>query len=175
MKISKKCKVELIASKDNTRYVINNPYLQGDKLIATNGKSLVVLPVERDSEDTDGPINVEAFKLSRKVLSCIKDSQIIANGELKISTKEGQMTIPRRDLTGGNFPNWKQVIPNENRGGYKIGLNAEMLYDLAQSLGGNEVILEVFDEVSPIIVKAHPNHAISGSLGVLMPVKIKTS
>jgi len=173
MKISKTCKVELIASKDATRYILNNPYLQGDKLIATNGKSLVMIPVERDSEDSDGPINVEAFKLSRKVLSAIKDSQIIANGQLKVATKEGQMTMPRRDLNGGTFPNWERVIPNENRGGKKICLNAELLYDLAQALGGNEVVLEILDETSPIVVKGHSDHAIPGSIGVLMPVKMK--
>ena len=173
MKISKACKVELIASTDATRYVLNNPYLQGNKLIATNGKSLVMIPVERDSEDTDGPINVEAFKLSRKVLSGIKDSQIIANGQLKVATKEGQMTMPRKDLKGGTFPNWEKVVPNKNRGGYKICLNAELLFDLAQALGGNEVVLEILDDSSPIVVKAHPDHAVPESLGVLMPIKMK--
>jgi len=173
MKISKSCKVELIASKDVTRYVLSNPYLQGNKLIATNGKSLVMIPVERDSEDSDGPIDVEAFKLSRKVLSVIKDSQIIANGQLKITTKQGQMTMPRTDLNGGTFPNWQRVVPDENRGGKKICLNAELLYDLAQALGGNEVVLEILDDVSPIVVKGHSDHAIPGSIGVLMPIKTK--
>ena len=173
MKISKTCKVELIASTDATRYVLNNPYLQGNKLITTNGKSLVMIPVERDSEDTDGPINVEAFKLSRKVLSGVKDSQIIANGQLKVSTKEGQMTMPRKDLKGGTFPNWEKVIPNENRGGKKICLDAALLYDLAQALGNNLVVLEILDETSGIVVKARSDNAISGSIGVLMPVRIK--
>jgi hypothetical protein len=172
MKLSKACKVELIASKNVRSYSINNPYLQGNKLIATNGKSLVMIPVERDSEDIDGPIDVEAFKLSRKVLLGIKNSQIIANKDLKISTKEGQITMGRKDLTGGIFPNWKQIIPDENRGGKKICLNAELLYDLAQALGGNEVVLEILDEISPIVVKGHPDHAISGSLGILAPVKM---
>ena len=173
MKLPKHCKIELVASTDATRYVLCNPYLQGDKLIATNGRSLVMLPVEREPEDTDGAVNVEAFKLSRKVLSGIKDSQIIANGQLKVATKEGQMTIPRKDLKGGTFPNWEKVIPNENRGGYKICLSAELLYDLAQALGGNEVVLEILDETSPIVVKGHSDHAIAGSIGVLMPVRIK--
>jgi hypothetical protein len=173
MKISKTCKVELIASKDSYRPSLCNPYLQGGKLIATNGKSLVMIPVERDSQDTDGPVNIEAFKLSRKTLSNIKESQIVANGELKIATKEGQMTMPRTDLKGSTFPNWEQVIPKANRGGKKICLNAELLYDLAQALGNNEVILEILDDVSPIVVKAHPDHAIPESLGVLMPIKMK--
>jgi len=41
MKISKTCKVELIASKDATRPALENPYLDGNQLVATDGKRLV--------------------------------------------------------------------------------------------------------------------------------------
>lgn len=173
MKLPKDCKIELVASTDATRYVLCNPYLQGDKLIATNGKSLVMLPVERDSEDSDGPINSEAFKLSRKTVSGIKESKITANGELKVATKEGQITMPRKDLNGAKFPDWLRIIPKEDRGGVKIALNAELLYELAQALGNNEVVLEIHDDSSPIAVKAHPSKAVAGSVGVLMPVRLK--
>ena len=89
MKISKNCKIELVASKDSTRLALINPYLQGSKLIASDGHRLVAIPVEREEGDSDGPMDCSAFKLSRKTSSGEKLSKISANGCLKVHTKDG--------------------------------------------------------------------------------------
>ena len=171
MKINKNCKIELVASKDKTRHALINPYLQGSKLIATDGKKLVAIPVEREDGDSDGPIDCSAFKLSRKTSS--EFSKISANGCLKVQTKDGEITMPRKNLDGYSFPQWQKVLPNPDRGGIKIGLNAKFLYEIAQALGGDRVVIEILDADSPIIVKGSDDHYIEGSIGVLMPVRIK--
>ena len=173
MKIKKECKIELIASRDETRHVLCNPYLEGSKLIATDGQRLVMIPVEREEGDSDGPIDCSAFKLSRKTLSGEKFSKISANGCLKVQTKDGEITMPRKNLDGYSFPQWQKVLPNPDRGGIKIGLNAKFLYEIAQALGGDRVVIEILDANSPIVVKGSNENYIEGSIGVLMPVRIK--
>ena len=173
MKIKKECKIELIASRDETRHVLCNPYLQGSKLIATDGQRLVAIPVELEEGDSDGPIDCSAFKLSRKTSSGEKLSKISANGCLKVETKDGEITMPRKNLDGYSFPQWQKVLPNPDRGGIKIGLNAKFLYEIAQALGSDRVVIEILDATSPIIVKGSHENYIEGSIGVLMPVRIK--
>ena len=173
MKIKKECKIELIASRDETRHVLCNPYLQGSNLIATDGQRLVAIPVELEEGDSDGPIDCSAFKLSRKTSSGEKLSKISANGCLKVHTKDGEITMPRKNLEGYSFPQWQKVLPNPDRGGIKIGLNAKFLYEIAQALGGDRVVIEILDATSPIIVKGSHENYIEGSIGVLMPVRIK--
>ena len=173
MKINKNCKIETIASSDETRHVLCNPYLEGSKLIATDGQRLVMIPVEREEGDSDGPIDCSAFKLSRKTLSGEKLSKISANGCLKVQTKDGEITMPRKNLEGYSFPQWQKVLPNPDRGGIKIGLNAKFLYEIAQALGGDRVVIEILDANSPIVVKGSNENYIEGSIGVLMPVRIK--
>ena len=172
MKIKKECKIELVASKDSTRLALNNPYLQGSNLIATDGHRLVAIPVELEEGDSDGPIDCSAFKLARKTSSSEKFSKINANGSLKVQTKDGEI-IMQRSFKDINFPAWQKVLPNSDRGGIKIAFNAEYLYEMAEALGTKTVTLEILDSNSPIIVKGSNENYIEGSVGVLMPVKIK--
>ncbi len=169
MKINKNCKIELVASKDKTRLALINPYLQGSKLIATDGHKLVAIPVEREEGDSDGPIDCLAFKLARKTSS--EFSKISANGCLKVQTKDGEITM-QRSSKEINFPQWQKILPNTDRRGIKIGLNAEYLYQMAEALGTKKVTIEILDADSPIIVKGANENYIEGSIGVLMPVRI---
>jgi DNA polymerase III sliding clamp (beta) subunit (PCNA family) len=173
MKLKKECKIELIASKDATRHILCNPYLEGSKLIATDGRRLVMIPVEREEGDSDGPVDCCALKLSRKTVSGEKLSKISANGCLKVQTKDGEITMPRKNLDGYSFPQWQKVLPDPKRGGVKIALNAQYLYEMAQAFGGDSVTIEVLDATSPILVKGTGENYIEGSIGVLMPVRIK--
>ena len=173
MKIKKECKIEMVASKDSTRLALNNPYLQGSNLIATDGHRLVAIPVEREDGDSDGPIDSSAFKLARKTSSSEKFSKISANGCLKVQTKDGEITMQRKNLDGYSFPQWQKVLPNPDRGGIKIAFNAEYLYEMAEALGTKTVTIEILDANSPIVVKGSNENYIEGSIGVLMPVKIK--
>ena len=52
-------------------------------------------------------------------------------------------------------------------------LNAKFLYEIAQALGGDRVVIEILDATSPIVVKGSHENYIEESIGVLMPVRIK--
>jgi hypothetical protein len=172
MKLNKNCKIELVASKESTRLALINPYLQGSNLIATDGRKLVAIPVELEDGDSDGPVDCSAFKLARKTVSGEKFSKISANGCLKVQTKDGEITM-QRSFKETTFPAWEKVLPDPDRGGIKIGLNAKFLYEMAQALGGDCVVIEILDATSPIVVKGSNENYIEGSIGVLMPVRIK--
>lgn len=175
MKINKTFKPELIASTDDTRYTITAPYLEGDRVIATNGMAMVVLPIEREENDTDGHIQSEAFKTARKQLKNLSESQFVANGQI---TYADGSTAPRvKDM--GNFPQWKQVVPPIDRPvGFKVALDAELLLKLADALGampdenkknGKIVTLTFKNELSAIVVTPHTD---TKAMGILMPVRL---
>lgn len=73
----------------------------------------------------------------------------------------------------GTFPNWS-VIRNDavqQKTTLKIGLNPELLLDLARAIGhakGGSIVLEITDELSPIRVTCKRE----GELGILMPMRV---
>lgn len=67
MKLSKQNLIERAANTDRSRLHITAPCLKGDKLIATTGRVLMVLPVEREPQDVDGYISPEALAAARKI------------------------------------------------------------------------------------------------------------
>ena len=181
MKLNKKCKIEAIASKDSTRHVLMAPFLEVKEgkgnLIATNGQGLVVIPVEISESDVSGHIPLTALKESRKgkvaepILECSEKAILLQDGA----------SFPRVDL--GNFPNWRQVIPDqEGKTLRRVALNAEMLFAIASAMGTSGVILE-FDagnfDGAPIKVfpASSGRHGVDvpasqDAFGVIMPIRI---
>ena len=181
MKLNKKCKIESIASKDSTRHVLMAPYLEvkagNGNLIATNGQGLVVIPVEVSESDVSGHIPLTALKESRKgkvtepILECSEKAILLQDGT----------SFQRADL--GNFPNWRQIIPDqEGKTLRRVALNAEMLHAIASAMGTAGVILE-FDagnfDGAPI--KVFPTSsgkygvdapASHDAFGVIMPIRL---
>ena len=172
MKISKNCKIELVASKDATRFALVNPYLDGNQLVATDGKRLVAIPVELDEHDTNGPVECEVLKQSRKTAKKVDKISIQANGCYKVATDLGEVTMPRKQLFS-NFPNWKQILPKyENDQIVEICFDAKYLYEVSQAIGakGNHVKLRfVKNNLGPIQVIGSGSP--DGTIAVLMPVK----
>ena len=170
MKIHKNNKIELVASTDATRHILCNPYLDGTTLVATDGRRLVAIPVELGENDCDGYISKQALKDSRKIKKDIVD--ITANGSLKFTTKDGEVTLQRPEKE--NYPDWKRAIPNfEGKPVVKACFNAKFLYEMAQALGSTNDSVEITftDVTSPIMVKANMT-ATPNAYGVLMPVKV---
>lgn len=173
MKISKSHKIELAASKDQTRAAIVNPYLDrgpdGDKVIATNGRILAVLPVECDEKDVSGYVPRECLKDARKA------GGVVLNGVAEIY---GGASYPRG--TEYNFPNWRQVMPDySKRKTVKLGIDPALLKALADAIGAEIVHLEFpVDEqtdtvLDPLIVK--PSGRSGGenpAHGVIMPCRV---
>jgi hypothetical protein len=181
MKLNKKIKIEAIASNDSTRHGITAPFLEVENgkgnLIATNGRGIVVVPVDISENDVSGHISIPALKASRKgkilepSLECL---------EKTISLQDGTI-LPRIDL--GSFPKWQQVIPDqEGKTLRRVALNAEMLFDIASAMGTKGVILEFdagnFDQAP---IKVFPKNsgkyneeepACPDAFGVIMPIRL---
>lgn len=172
MNIPDKCKVELAASRDDTRRCITEPYLdmtvEGEPVVvAVDGRMLAVVPVAVGPNDKTGYLSADALKTMRKA----KVSEIECNGELKVV---GGPIFPQPDL--GTFPNWRMVVPAKDREvKWKIKLNTTLLADLAKAIGCECVELQFGNRGEAILVK--PVHtstnpaACEKAFGVLMPVR----
>jgi len=169
MKINRKYQIEKTASKDPTRYVLNDPYLDTSEidkpvLVATDGRMLAVVPVEVLPEDMSGHVPVDAIKELRKDKS--GKSEINLNGKVEVVNAD---KITRFTRPEGTFPNWKQVVP---QGGEKftISFNPEMLLRVAQAVGcekGKAITLKFKGPLDPIKIETG-----NGAYGVLMPMKL---
>ena len=165
MIVDKKYKIEKAVSTDGTRYVLNHVYLDVEKkrAVATTGRILAVVPCDIADDDVTGMIPVDAIKAARKV----KGLNIVVGANGNCETLNGQ-TFKRPD---GTFPKYEGVIPKHASGGIKISLNAKFLYQLAQATGDDEVILDIQDAGSAVIVT--PYHREPNAFGVIMPIRIK--
>lgn len=167
MKLKTKYRPELICSKDETRAVLQNAELTEldgkTSLVATDGRRLLVLPVEADSKEY-GPVPPVAFKLARQHRSSKMADvvQITLNGKVEF---ENGWTIPRPEQL--KFPNVKTVIP-EQPPRYRVCISAKYLHEIANSLGVDQVILEIRDANDPLTIRAQHEEGFA----VLMPVRI---
>ena len=155
MKLHKELQVERVCSNDKTRDALASPYLDGKHLVATNGRALIAIEVEREEHDVDGWIAVEALKASRKMEKAWDEKRITCNGACTLA--DG--TSYRRPLDGttSRFPNWKQVIPE---GGSfpqaHVAFNPSMLLDLAKALGSDEGVKLTFATEDGRVMRVTP-------------------
>jgi len=94
-------------------------------LVATDGLRCVVIPVELGEKDVAGYVSGDVLKAARK-LAKNRTATVELNGS---ATLPNGATLPRSgDAEGGQFPNWKQVIPKEDYP-HRIAFNAKFLYE----------------------------------------------
>ncbi len=165
MKLPKTQKIELIAA-DSIRPAIAHPFLEGDKLIATDGRRLVVLPVEREEGDADGRVTEAALKAARRIARKNEPAQIKAGGCFAFA--DGS-TLPRpSEEDFGRFPNYKQVMPAEGQHPHFVTVNAKFIWEISQALGADSIKIAIKDEVSPVLVTSQQA---PGAIAVLMPIR----
>jgi hypothetical protein len=170
MKIHTDCQIEKVASKDKTRKVLNHVFLRGDKLLATDGRSLIEFPVTLEEGDVEGYVTPDALKAARK-----GGASIHANGSLALSN--GQV-FPRPLVSDlGSYPNCAQVMENADSKPItlSIAFDVGLLKNLADAFGTEAVKLDLCDEESVIRVYpvatrgcAVPNEK---ARGILMPIR----
>ncbi len=167
MQIERKYKIEKCVSTDESRPTLNNIYISRRHAMSTNGRILAIVPVQVQEDDEIGWLSPDALKHARKVSPKGLDSvQIVLNGAQVLP--DG--TIMNRP-DGENPPHTFRILrgAHSNRK-YRIGLNASYLKDLADALGNEELILEVGDPSSAVLVK--PLHGEAGTAGLLMPIRL---
>ena len=66
MQIDKRYKIEKVVSKDPTRENLQNIHVTKRHAFATDGRILAAVPVQTDSDDTEGWMTPDALKIGRK-------------------------------------------------------------------------------------------------------------
>lgn len=177
MKLHKTCQVEKVTSSDRTRPVLSHAFLSGETLIATDGKAMIQLPVERSEGDEDGFVTVEALKAARKEAKRADALELKANGCLALPSGA---SFPRPiEARIGRWPNCQAVWAPvwEKPVAMRIAFSAELLANLAEAMGTEGVVLEIVSETDAIRVlptstrKSSP--VVLGAKGILMPICIQ--
>ena len=171
MKIQKDCKIELAVSKDAARESLAHPWFDGKRVIATDGKIMAIVPVEAEDSPRDRPGYVPCGVLKEARAASRNDShcRIGINGSIVFPTRQGVCRIPR--IKGLKFPDWEKVIPNmKGRKKHIVTLNPKLLWQLAQAVGGDEVLTLEFDKSDPhAVIKVTSSN--SKAWGIIMPIK----
>jgi hypothetical protein len=183
-----------VASKDDTRPAMTHLFLRlrragkkgtgkviGGMIEATDSYKLVRLPVEFD--DTDEP--TEGFLPAAMFTGKQVIAMTVRNGEVAVTNTDGVRTLERPDMNGRTYPDVDKLLDPilENMGPLRIGLNARYLYELAQAMGDDTVVLGFsrhgrgsFNNLRPMLVLPGTSSTTTerdGPLGVLMPIRLK--
>jgi len=154
----------------------DHPYYDATKsrIIATNGKALVVVPVaslDDTQSDASGPIPVDALKAARKHGN---RQRLSLNGDARLL--DGT-SLPRPE-SNGTYPDVDSVIPPAPEEGRvpDLCIDADLLYRLAQAIAsdGKAGIVDLYfnsmDRAAMRIMQAIRVHSRNsdGAIGVIM-------
>lgn len=182
MKFHPKAKIEAVASSDSDRHAIAEAFLDirdgKGTLVATNGKALAMVPVELAENDVSGYVSSEAMTAARK-LSAFDGATLDLSDSAYAKVNSGAKVLRCGDAKADDkFPNWRQVVPElPEKPDFRVGLNAKILWELAQAMGTTQVELVGAGSVihvrpvaaSPYNRKEAPMH-VPDARGILMPV-----
>ena len=155
MKLHKDLQIERVCSTEKGRESLANPYLDGTHLVASNGRALIALEIERDAEDVDGWVSIEALKASRKTEKAWDVKTVGCNGTCTLT--DGRSYPRPLEGTTSRFPNWRQVIPE---GGSfpqaHVAFDPRMLLDISKALGSEEGVKLTFQTEDGRVMRVSP-------------------
>ncbi len=169
----------LIASTDETRYVITFVKVENGFAIATDGRRLIVQEVhpEVTDERTELYLTPAMTKAARKIARHTAEDAKLDIGADTVSVQPLVSDGPARTWTDtkdpGIYPDWVGIVPDLGAR-IRIGINAEFLLQLSKAMQGNTesaVYLDIdpTSPTTPIIVTTQW----SGSFGLIMPCRDK--
>jgi hypothetical protein len=174
VKIAKHYKPELVASKDEERFNLLDPYLdvEAERMVATDGHRLVAVPVEIEEGDVSGYVSRDLLKVGRRKAGKLEPSIQIIN---RIDLLPHEIEWPC--LQGRTFPAWRGVLPpyhEGDEGTVTIGLNSKLLKGIADALGSEGLVALTVKldspSTSPLLVRAFLGQ--EDEIGILMPCRI---
>jgi hypothetical protein len=192
MKIPENTNPALVASDDETRWILSHLLVTGGHLVATDGRRLLVQKVDMEDGDKRSDFLIgkaffkKAFDAAKQYEECADPDcdgsccyeDNIVRLPVKIEVGEDSLTTDLGDETAGVFkptfegeyPNWPQVIP-ASRGTVKLNLNARMLLECVQALAfpSDQVCIE-FDHGNPGLPFVLTNDNCSDRFAVQMPL-----
>jgi len=168
-----KTRIEAVACDDSTRFVIQNPYFDGNNLVATNGIAMAVIPsdeLEVEEGETPGTVPVAAIKEARKGKKSLQNS-VFCNGGAKVAHNEAMF---QREVL--QFPNYQKLcVATLPEADFRVRINASLLSDLSKAIqagnDGVELHLKTTDPLAPIKVTPYGRNSDSKAFGILMPLR----
>lgn len=151
------------------KYAMHHAMLEIDggngQLVATNGRVVVVVPVQVGDGDRPGLIPGAALGDGEPDLSWDEIDYRVR----ELHAADGAATFAKVE---GEFPDWRKVIPAADAPcAVEVKIDAEYLYDLARAMGDDVVRLRIpaprDGQVRAVIrVDGH-----DGCFGAIMPVE----
>lgn len=180
--------VAKVASKDQARPVLTCCYLDVDRgvLEATDSCKLASVPVEVGEGDVSGLIPAAAVAALVKSCKRSRPVPVLDCSDAGLVSLEVDGTRQEWRRPDGQWPDSERLIPDEaSWSGFRVRLNAKLLRELAEGLGGDDVTLtfvrssDALEEgegvgffpanLRPIIVH---NGSAEHGVGILMPIRI---
>lgn len=173
-------KIEACAAREAGRYSMHGVKVEADathgaRAVATDGRSLAVVPCELEAGDnlTGQVVAREALTLARKVAGAKREASVIVAGETASAAGQTSPTLE------GEFPRYSAVIPAPTASSHAIvALNATYLRAVLDALNvaGAElqsvtICIEKEPGKYPTPVVITSTHA-RGGLGVVMPITV---
>lgn len=174
MKISKLHKLESACSKDETRPTITQPFVQGGRAIATDGRILASVPIEttEGEEVEDKRIPIDALKAARKATLKMHSNATLTLGEKACTLPNGAVyPVLHPEQEGSRIPRVAEIVSaklTKEDAAFYVALDISLLERLSEAIGCEKVTLYFKDNQS--IITVLPSDA-NGAFGLLMPMR----
>lgn len=173
MKISKLHKLEAACSKDETRPSITQPFIQGGRAIATDGRILASVPIEtvEGEEVEDKRIPIDALKAARKATLKMYPGATLTLGEKNCTLPNGAVYPVLHPEQKGRLPKVAEIVSaklNREDAAFSVTLDLALLERLSEAIGCQKVTLCFKDNKSIITVLPYDTN---GAFGLLMPMR----
>jgi hypothetical protein len=177
MKINKSHKLESAVSKDDTRAAIMQPFVQGGRCIATDGRMLASVPIEtEEGEEVEGKkIPLDALKAARKASGKLWPDMFFTFSETHCSILGGaSFPLHHIDVAA---PKVAEIVSSKlerEDATFSVTLDVDLLKKLSEALGTERVTLNFKSEKDIItVLPSGLENRDNKAFGLLMPIRTK--
>lgn len=173
MKINRLHKIEAACSKNEARAVITQPFIQGGRAIATDGKILASVAIETaEGEEVEGKrIPLDALKGARKNTIKLATDIELTLGDKSCTIANGA-SYPVEFPEATQIPRVGEIVSDKlakSDATFWVSFDVSLLERLSQALGTEKITLCFKDNKSAVTVL--PNEG-GDAFGLLMPLNV---
>lgn len=167
MKFPDESKLEKILPKNADVPILLHPFLDVEReaVYASNNTVVAKIPVVVAEDEQSGQVNIEAIKMARK-----SGKDILCNESVVVPEGATYHRGP-----ADKFPPVDDLLVDADDTMLFVSISAKQLYELAQALGSEDVVLMLPKGMRRIGVVPDPSGKhISGARGVIIPKNVKS-
>ncbi len=115
--------------------ILKNAFLDGETLVATDGRIIATYPIERTETDVNGLIPPLAFKRGKEgITKAFSDYEMeVTEKEIRLRGLDGSKTAI--ESPAGQYPEWKAVADTNPHNYTRIKINVGLLKEALEALG----------------------------------------